>query len=65
MFADMMASSSLASVIELAAEAVDNNYGPIWGRFVPHEKVFSPQTDDHLEFKMPQPHSIRRQLNYN
>ena len=60
MFADMMASSSLASVIELAAEAVANNvYGDVLSR------TKSPQTDDHLEFKMPQPHSIRRQLNYN
>lgn len=62
MFVDMKASSSLASVIELAAEAVANNYGDVLS---PHEKVFSPQTDDHLEFKMPQPHSIRCQVKYN
>lgn len=55
MFADMMASSSLASVIKLAAEAVANNYGDVLSRT---KKYFLPK-------QMPQPHSIRCQVNYN
>jgi hypothetical protein len=43
MFADMMASSSLASVIKLAAEAVANNYGDVLSRtkkyFLPKQMI--------------------------